>query len=217
MNRAKLLFLLSLANFIAIFVCIFFMPEKVVFRFDSDFLTSIFASKWIDLIVPSIQLISCIILLIIDIKTADIPHQYRYIVMYVAMSIAMLYTWIMAVIQFGCYQVGEKVALPISTIILMVVGLFMIAYTYYQKNKNMENSSIFSFKWVKERKIVWVKTHSFASFLGAICGLLIIACGIVNDIVFKSNWVYLIALGIYFVVYYIFTILHSARIYRLYK
>lgn len=217
MNRGRLLFLLSFINFIAVFVCIFFLPQIVVFRFDSEFLVSEVVNKWLNIILPTFQLIACLIILIIDIKTAGIRHHYRYIVEYIAVSIAMLYTWIMIVIQFGDYKLGDKVAFPLSTIILVFLGLFMVAYTYYQMSKKMNSFSIFNFSWVRKKLIVWKKTHFSAGVTGAIAGLLIMACGIVNDIVFRTNWIYLIAFGIYFFIYYIFTILHSIRVYRFYK
>lgn len=217
MNRGRLLFLLSFINFIAVFVCIFFLPQAVVFRFDSDFLVSEVVSKWLNIIMPSFQLIACLIILIIDLKTANIRHHYRYIVEYIAVSIAMIYTWIMIVIQFGNYKLGDKVALPLCTIILVIVGLFMMAYTYYQMSKKMNSFSIFNFSWVRKKLIVWKKTHFSAGVNGIIAGLLIMICGIVNDIVFKTNWMYLVAFGIYFIIYYVFTILHSIRVYRYYK
>lgn len=217
MNRGRLLFVLSLMNFFAVLVCIFFLPQMVAFRFDSSFVVDQVVDRWFNIIMPSAQLLACAIILIIDIKTYGIPHHYRYIVTYIAVSIAMLYTWIMIVIQFGNYSVGDQLVMPLSTIILVCIGLFMIAYTYYQMGKRFNSFSIFNFSWVRKFPIVWKKTHTSAGVTGTIAGLLIITCGILNDIVFKTNWIYLIAFGIYFVIYYLFTILHSIRVYRYYN
>ena len=216
MNRSRLLFILSFINLLAVFVCIFFLPSMVAFKFNSDFFVEECVSRWCNIILPLIQFISCVILVITDIKTRNIPHFYRYIVMYIAISIAMLYTWVMIVIQFNGCQVGDKIYVPVSSFVLISVGLFMPAYSYYQKNKRVGTYSIFGYKWVKNSPIVWKKTHLCACITGAISGLLIMTCGIVNDISFKSNWVYLIALGIWVIVYYLVTFLHSIRMYRHY-
>lgn len=217
MNRGRLLFIFSLFNFLAVFVCIFFLPQVVAFRFNSALLVDEVVNKWSNIIMPLFQLIACMIILIIDLKTAGIMHHYRYIVTYIAISIAMLYTWIMIVIQFGNYQVGDKISVPISTIVLMCVGLFMIAYTYYQISKKFNTFSIFNFSWVRKMPIVWMKTHASAGISGCISGLLIMSCGILNDIVFHTNWIYLVAFGIYFIFYYLSTMFHSIRMYRYYK
>lgn len=216
MNRSRLLFLLSLLNLVAVFVCIYFLPQTVVFKFNSDFIVDELVSKWCNIILPLIQVISCIILVVIDIKTSTIPHFYRYIVMYIAIAIAMFYTWIMIVIQFGGYHIGDRVSLPLSSLILISIGLFMPAYSYYQKGKRVGTFSIFGYGWVRKSPIVWKKTHFAASVNGAFCGLLIMACGIVNDIVFKSNWAYLVAFGFWFIIYYMSTFFHSIRVYKHY-
>lgn len=218
MNRGRLLFVLSFFNLLAVFVCIFYLPQMVAFRFNSEFVVDQVVSRWSNIIMPAFQLIACIIILIIDIKTTGIRHHYRYIVAYIAISIAMLYTWIMIVIQFDNYGVGDKIEyMPLSTIIPMCFGLLFMAYTYYQTGKKFNSFSIFNFSWVRKMPIVWLKTHNFAGKVGAFSGILIMACGIVNDIVFKTNWIYLVAFGIYFVIYYLFTIFHSIRMYRYYK
>lgn len=211
MNKSRLLFLLSFVNVIAVFVCICYLPDVVAYRFNSAFLIDEMASKWWNIILPVLQLISCIILIVIDVKTLDIKHFYRYIVMYVAIDIAMFYTWLMIVIQFGNYQIGDKLTLPVSTMVFVAFGLFMMAYAFYQGGKAYRSFSIFSFSWTRKNPIVWSKTLNCASVMGRFVGLLIMACGIVNDICFGSNWVYLVAFGIWFVLYYIITFLHSIR------
>lgn len=217
MKRAGLLFLFSFINLIAVFICIFLLPEYVVLKFNSNFVVSEMISRWYDIVLPSLQLIACIIILIIDIKTSATPHFYRYIVAYIAISMATFYTWIMIVIQFQNCNLGDKLRLPLTSLVLIPIALFIMIYSHYQGSKSFGSFSIFGFKWVKRSPVVWNKTHQIVGVNGAITSILLIVCGIVNDITFQSFWVYLVALGIWFVFYYFITLLHSVRIYNYYK
>ena len=217
MKRSRLLFLFSLINLIAVFICIFFLPQNVVLKFNSNFVVTEMVSSWYDIILPTLQLISCVIIIIIDVKTSQIPHFYRYIVAFIAISMATFYTWIMIVLQFQNCMVGDKLRLPLTSLILIPIALFIMVYSHYQSSKKYCTISIFGYGWVKKNPLVWNKTHQIVGFNGAITSILLIVCAVVNDIKFQSNWAYLIAFSIWFVFYYLITLLHSIRMYNYYK
>lgn len=218
MNRSRLLFIFSLFNLVAVFVCVFFLANNVVFKFNAYFQVTDFASRWVNIILPILQVVSCMIIMIVDIReNGSIPHIYRYIVAYIAVSVATFYTWIMIVIQFGNYSIGDKIVFPITSLILIPIALAILVYTYYQSTKPYKTFSIFGYAWVRNSPIAWQKTHTSAGRNGMLSSILIIVCAVVNDIVYKSNWAYVIALGIWLIVYYLFTFIHSLSISHYYN
>lgn len=213
MNRSRLLFSFSLINFIAVFICIFFLNDIVVFKFNAYFQVDQLVSRWYDIILPALQLIAVIIIMTIDIREAgSIPHVYRYIVAYIAISVATFYTWIMIAIQFGNYEIGQTIKLPLTSVILIPIALFVLIYSYYQGTKPYKSFSMFGFSWVRDNPVVWQKTHYHAGRLGMISAMMLIILAIVNDIVYKSNWAYFIAFLILFMVYYFFTVIYSLAV-----
>lgn len=218
MNRSRLLFSFSLINLISVFVCIFFLNDIVVFKFNAYFQVDQLVSRWYDIILPILQLIAVSIIMSIDIREAgSIPHVYRYIVAYIAISVATFYTWIMIAIQFGNYAIGETIKLPLTSVILIPIALVVLIYSYYQGTKPYNSFSIFGYSWVKNNPVVWQKTHFHAGRLGMISAMGLIILAIVNDIVYKSTWAYVIAFLILVVVYYLFTVLYSLSISRHYN
>jgi len=218
MYRSRLMVIFSLINFIAVFVCICLLPSNVAFQFDSNFIITTTISKWCDIIIPFLQLLSCIIIVMIDFKEDNkIPHIYRYIITYVAISIATYYTWIMLAIQFENLQIGDMIIAPISILILVPIALFMMAYGYAQSAKKFNTSSIFGLKFVKEHPVLWQKTHKLAGFMSSFCGMVIIILAILNETIFKTNWIYLIAFIVWFVLYYLVTLIYAYRESKFYQ
>ena len=218
MNRSKLLFGFSLINLIAVFVCIMFLPHLVVYQFDANFCVSEFVNRWYNIIIPALQVIACMVIMIIDIgESGQIKHLYRYIVTYVAVSVATLYTWIMLAIQFQGLNLGQKIIAPISVLILVPIALFMVVYGYYQSAKEFGTRSIFGFKFVKANPIVWRKTHKVAGFLSSLSGMIVIILAILNETIFRTNWIYVISIGVWLLIYYCFTFLYAYRESRFYQ
>jgi len=167
-------------------------------------------NKWYDIIIPICQVIACGILMFLDARDdGTIKHVYRYLVYYVAISIATFYTWFMIVMQFGQFAIGDKLTIPVTMLILAPIGLFMIAYGYYQSSKPYGSVSIFGYAWVKDNSTSWERTHRVAGVLSSITGLIILAIAIINDIVFKADLAYLMAVIVWIVIYYLLTLLIS--------
>lgn len=217
MYRSRLLFGFSVINLIAVFVCIMLLPPMVAFKFDSNFIVSEIITRWYNIIIPALQVIACMVIMIIDFKEdGAIPHLYRYIITYVAVSIATYYTWIMLDIQFENLSIGDQVIAPMSVLILVPIALFMVAYGYYQCTKKYGAKSIFAFKFVKENPIVWKKVHKVAGFLSSLSGMIIIVLAILNDTIIKCWWMYLVAVGVWVLVYYCFTFIYAYKESRFY-
>lgn len=219
MSRSKLLFSFSLINFVAVLICVLLMPSQVVIKFNSDMIVTDLFSRWFSIIIPTLQVVSCFVILFIDQKEQwKVPHHYRYIVAYIAISLATLYSWIMITIQFGGYNVGDEIKLPLTCLILIPLALFMLVYTYYQGYRKYQNKSIFGFSWTKNSPMAWKKTHFNASVNGMICAILMICTAVINDVRFNgSAWAYVVALGLFVVVYYFFTLVYSYIISKDYR
>jgi len=218
MYRSRLLFSFSVINLIAVFVCIMLLPQFVAFKFDSNFIISELITRWYNIVIPALQVIACMIIMVIDFKeNGEIAHIYRYIITYVAISVATYYTWIMLAIQFENLSIGDKVVLPISVLILVPIALFMVVYGYYQSAKKYNTKSIFGFKFVKENPIVWKKTHKVGGILSVISGMTIIVLSILNETIFKTWWIYIICLFVWLVIYYFFTFVYAYKESRFYR
>lgn len=218
MYRSRLMVIFSLINFIAVFVCVCLLPNNVAFQFGSDFVITATISRWCDLIIPFLQLLSCIIIVMIDFKEENkIPHVYRYIITYVAVSIATYYTWIMIAIQFENLNVGDMIKAPLSVLILVPIAMFLVAYGYAQSSKKFGTPSIFGLNFVKENPVLWKKTHKLAGFMSSFSGMVIIVLAILNETIFKTNWIYFIAFVVWFVLYYLITIIYTYRESKFYQ
>ena len=68
MNRSKLLFSFSLINFVAVLICVLLMPSQVVIKFNSDMIVTDLFSRWFSIIIPTLQVVSCFVILFIDQK-----------------------------------------------------------------------------------------------------------------------------------------------------
>lgn len=218
MKKSRLLYLFSLLNFVAIFIFILFLPSNVIFKLNSDLTVLSYVGRWYNIILPSLQMIACFVILLIDMKErGKIAHRYRYLITYIAISIATYFSWIMLILQYKNIEIEGKVSLPVTTIILLFLSLVFFVFGYYEYNKEISQFSIFGFNSVKSNPLVWRKTHKFAGIMTSIIGIIFIVLAILNDLIFNSNWIYIIALTIWIVLYLLFTMIYTSIIAKRFK
>jgi uncharacterized membrane protein len=96
--------------------------------------------------------------------------------------------------------------------ILFPIALFMLAEGYYTINKDMDDFSIFGLSWVKSSSLVWKRTHQTAGRSLIVTAITLIVLAILNELLWHTYWIYLVAILVWLIVYYLFTLL-SARAY----
>ena len=209
MKRSRLIFLFTILNLICSIVFICYLPENVVFGFTSNFQAMEIINKWYNLIIPIIMLIVIGIIFFVDVFTPTAVHRYRYLIAWVAIAFTTYIYWIMLFIQMENFEIGQTLKFPISLIILLPISLFLYAEGYFEYYKEFGSKSIFGFSWVRNNVSAWVETHKVAGRLSYVVATAYIVLAICNELVWQTNWIYLIAFAVWFVVYYLLTVIMS--------
>lgn len=216
MKKSRLLTLFTLTNFLAIlFFIIYVLPETVVFRFSLTDMKAVgFVGKWYNIIMPSLAVITCIVILLIDIREDGTKkHVFRYIISYLAICVCFFFTWVMMGIQVHLTHVTDNsITIPWTIIILLPIAYFMFINGVAERSREHGESSIFGFAWVKSNLIVWQKTHKVAGVLSILVAISLCVIAVLNETIFHSDWCYVIAAGVWFVVYFVGTMAYSMAI-----
>ena len=211
MKKSRLLTLFTIANFVAtLCFIIFVLPDIVVFRFIAMQATE-FVGKWYNIILPSIATIACFTILIIDVREdGSKKHVFRYLIAYVAVSVCSYFTWAMMGIQIHLTHVtNNAITIPWTIIILFPIAYFMLANGAAEGDRKENEASIFKFSWVKSNYIVWQKTHSFAGKMSIFVGLILFVLAVLNETIYHTDWMYAIAMAVWFVFYFLFVVIYS--------
>lgn len=213
MKKSRLLTLFTLFNFLVVTIFIIYaLPQSVCFKFNLTTMTATdFVGKWYNIIFPSLAIITCIVILIIDIKEDGTKqHTYRYLITFVAVCFCFYFTWSMMGIQIHLTHTGgDKITIPWSIITLFPIAYFMIANGVMEVERPFRESSIFGFNWVKSNLIVWTKTHRVGGKSSILVGFVIHALAVLNETVLHNEGVYVVVLALWFFVYFLFTLAYS--------
>ncbi|MBQ7352288.1 MAG: hypothetical protein IJW59_05475 [Clostridia bacterium] len=209
MKYSRSIFIFSIINLICTFICIKYLPDNVIFGITGNFYASEFISKWANLIIPIAQVICMGIIYFVDVFNRNVPHKYRYLISWVAIAFTTYLMWVLMFLQLENNEIGVPLNWPWTIIILFPIALFLFAEGFDEYNKNPNEFSIFGVKWVKGSSLVWSKTHKMAGIITEIVAITLIVLSIVNELVWHTNWIYLVAVLIWVFVYYLFTLLYS--------
>lgn len=221
MKKSRLLTLFTLFNFFVIMIFIIYaLPQSVCFKFSlTDMVATDFVGKWYNIIMPSLALITCLIILIIDIREDGAKkHTYRYLITFIAVCFCFYFTWIMMGIQIHLtHKSTNELTLPLSIIILFPLAYFMIANGVMEIERPHGDTSIFGFNWVKSNVIVCTKTHKFGGRLSIVTGFVIHALAVLNETNLHSTWIYVIVVLIWVFMYFLSTLIYSKVIEKKYN
>ena len=209
MRKFRMILLFTIINLLLAIVFISFLPDKVIFSFTSDFQASEYIGKWYNLIIPIIMVIVVGIIFIVDVFTPTAVHRYRYLIAWVAVAFTTYIYWIMLFIQLHNFNIAETILFPLSLIILLPIALFLYAEGYFEYYKEYGTKSIFGFSWGRSNEDVWMLTHRVAGRLNYVVATMLILLAVCNELIWKTNWIYLIALLVWFVIYYLLTVIMS--------
>lgn len=210
MRTSRSIFLLTVINFVLTFVFLKYLPDQVLFGLTGNFYASEFVSKWTNIIIPSCQIIACGIIFLVDVFHRDVPHKYRYLTAYVAFAFTTYAMWILMFMQMNNSEIGVPLDWPWTIIILFPIGLFLLAEGFDEIfYKPMSEFSIFGFSWVRKSPIVWEKTHKCSGTCCILTGLILIVLAVLNELIWHTLWIYLVALLVWLCLYILFTILYA--------
>jgi uncharacterized membrane protein len=209
MKNSALLLIYSIINLILCCIFLLFLPQNVAFRFDELFVVTDLISKYYNIILPIVQVVSIIIICLIDIYQKNgKKHTYRYLITYVCFAVASYFTWIMMGIQYFSSQIGLTVRFPINSLIFFVLSYFLFILSYIKIDNKIIKNSIFNFPWIKNNKFVHLKTQRFSARLGILLSIINLILAFLNDILIVSKFLtfFLILLMI---IYYLIVVSYS--------
>lgn len=209
MRNSRSIFIFTIINLICTFICIKYLPDQVIFGLTGNLQASQFVSKWSNIIIPIAQVITGAIIFFLDVFHRDVPHKYRYLISWVAIAFTTFVMWVLMFLQMENSVLGESLTWPWTIIILFPIALFLFAEGMYEYSKDFEDFSIFACSWVKDSNLVWSKTHRMAGITTFIVAITLIVIAVLNELIWHTNWIYLVAVLVWFVVYYLFTLLYS--------
>lgn len=209
MRTSRNIFLFTLINLIAGIIFINQLPENVVFGFLSNFYANQFINRWYNLMIPIAQVITAFVIFMVDIYKPNVPHKYRYVTSWVAISFTTFLMWVIMFIQYENLVIGKIVHWPLTVVILFPIALFMLADGYAKFYKSMNEFSLFGFKGVKNNPTNWERVHNFAGRIMMFIGFVFLVIAVLNEIFWQTNWIYLIAFVIWFVLYYLITTIYA--------
>lgn len=209
MRTSRSIFLFTIINLVAGIVFIFQLPENVIFGFLSNFYATEFINRWYNLIIPIAQVISTFIIFMVDVYKPDVPHKYRYMISWVAISFTTFVMWVLMFMQYENLTLGKITHWPITIIILFPIALFMLAQGYAIKSKDINEFSLFGFKGVKGNESAWSKVHHFAGNNSIFVAVVFFVLAVVSELIWPSNWVYLVAFAVWFVFYYLISTVYA--------
>ncbi len=216
MKKSKLLTLFTFFNFLVVMIFIIYaLPETVCFKFNLTTMTATdYVGKWYNIIFPSLAVITCLTILIIDIREdGSKKHTFRYIITFVAVCVCFYFTWSMMGIQIHLTHTGgEEITIPWSIVTLFPIAYFLIANGVMEVERPFGESSIFGFNWVKSNAVVWTKTHRVGGRSSIFAGFVIHALAVLNETIFHNEGIYVVALIIVLFVYFLFTLAYSKAI-----
>lgn len=209
MRTSRNIFLFTIINLIAGIVFINQLPENVVFGFLSNFYANQFINRWYNLMIPIAQIITAFVIFMVDIYRPNVPHKYRYVTSWVAISFTTFLMWVIMFIQYENLVIGKIVHWPLTVVILFPIALFMLADGYAKLSKDMNEFSLFGFKAVKNNPTAWTKVHRFAGRIMMFISIVFLVMAVLNEIIWQTNWIYLIAFIIWLVLYYLITTIYA--------
>ena len=209
MRTSRNIFLFTIINLIAGIVFIYQLPENVVFGFLSNFYANQFINRWYNLMIPIAQIITTFVIFMVDVYKPNVPHKYRYVTSWVAISFTTFLMWVIMFIQYENLVIGKIVHWPLTIVILFPIGLFMLADGFAKLTKDMKEFSLFGFKGVKNNPTNWKKVHTFAGKMMIFIAIVFLAIAVLNEILWQTNWIYLIAFVIWFVFYYLISTIYA--------
>ena len=208
MRTSRAIFMFTLINLVSAIIFICYLPDKVIFGLTGNLHASEFIGKWNNLIIPIMQVICTLIIHLIDIFNPK-PHKYRYLTAWVAISFTTWLMWVLMFLQYDNFKLGVKLDWPWTIVLVLPIALFFFAEGYYTINKDMQDYSIFGYKWVRSSSLVWKKTQRVAGITLIITAFIFVVLAICNELLWNTWWIYIVMLVVWILLHFVYTYLRA--------
>lgn len=218
MGKAKLMFFYGLLNFIGVLTAIFFLPQIGVFKFDLSLKVTEVVDKWYNIFIPSIELLACVIILLLEMsENGTKKHKYRYLMTFVASTLANCYTWTIISMQTKFYGVGDTITIPWVLLFLFIIAGIMFASGYHQYAKETLSGKFYSFSWIMQSPLAWKKTHKVAGWINVLGGVVLVVSAILYECIIPNTAFIILVTIIIVLLTYIIPLIYSRFVAKKYS
>ena len=206
---------LAVINLIVLVVLICLLPDTVPIHFNVDMVVDRMGSPaW--LVVFGILPVLIALGLIFELVLRKREYQNRRVMQIFMSLLAVFFAWFgwvfYGIVSCGA-EMGEKVSVSMSLLIMLPLGLILIVFGNYLPKIRRNRTLGLKLPWTLKNEECWNKTHRFSGYVTIIAGAILsigaIICGVLDIDVYSF-----IFLGVAILLFIIAPTIYSAVIYK---
>lgn len=206
---------LAVINFVVLTVLICLLPDTVPIHFNVDMVVDRMGSPaW--LVVFGILPVLIALGLILELVLRKREYQNRRVIQIFMGALAVFFAWFgwvfYGIVSCGA-EMGEKVPVSMSLLIMLPLGLIMIVIGNYLPKIRRNHTLGIKLPWTLKNEECWNKTHRFSGYVTIIAGAILsigaIICGVLDIDVYSF-----IFFGVAILLFIIAPTIYSAVIYK---
>ena len=206
---------LAVINLIVLVVLICLLPDTVPIHFNVDMVVDRMGSPaW--LVVFGILPVLIALGLILELVLRKREYSNRRVIQIFMGALAVFFAWFgwvfYGIVSCGA-EMGEKVSVSMSLLIMLPLGLILIVFGNYLPKIRRNHTLGLKLPWTLKNEECWNKTHRFSGYVTIIAGVILsigaIICGVLDIDVYSF-----IFLGIAILLFIIAPTIYSAVIYK---
>ena len=206
---------LAVINLIVLVVLICLLPDTVPIHFNVDMVVDRMGSPaW--LVVFGILPVLIALGLILELVLRKREYQNRRVMQIFMSLLAVFFAWFgwvfYGIVSCGA-EMGEKVSVSMSLLIMLPLGLILIVFGNYLPKIRRNRTLGLKLPWTLKNEECWNKTHRFSGYVTIIAGAILsigaIICGVLDIDVYSF-----IFLGVAILLFIIAPTIYSAVIYK---
>ena len=206
---------LAVINLIVLVVLICLLPDTVSIHFNVDMVVDRMGSPaW--LVVFGILPVLIALGLILELVLRKREYSNRRVIQIFMGALAVFFAWFgwvfYGIVSCGA-EMGEKVSVSMSLLIMLPLGLILIVFGNYLPKIRRNRTLGLKLPWTLKNEECWNKTHRFSGYVTIIAGAILsigaIICGVLDIDVYSF-----IFLGIAILLFIIAPTIYSAVIYK---
>ena len=206
---------LAVINLIVLVVLICLLPDTVPIHFNVDMVVDRMGSPaW--LVVFGILPVLIALGLILELVLHKREYSNRRVIQIFMGALAVFFAWFgwvfYGIVSCGA-EMGEKVPVSMSLLIMLPLGLILIVFGNYLPKIRRNRTLGLKLPWTLKNEECWNKTHRFSGYVTIIAGVILsigaIICGVLDIDVYSF-----IFLGVAILLFIIAPTIYSAVIYK---
>ena len=206
---------LAVINLIVLVVLICLLPDTVPIHFNVDMVVDRMGSPaW--LVVFGILPVLIALGLILELVLRKREYSNRRVIQIFMGALAVFFAWFgwvfYGIVSCGA-EMGEKVSVSMSLLIMLPLGLILIVFGNYLPKIRRNRTLGLKLPWTLKNEECWNKTHRFSGYVTIIAGAILsigaIICGVLDIDVYSF-----IFFGVAILLFIIAPTIYSAVIYK---